>query len=88
MTKLCHCCNGSGEENDNVKTSARLVALRKASHLTQQLVAQEMEMSAPYLCLLEKGMRTWRPSQITAYEVAVMRLRKPERDIFKNSKNY
>ena len=79
MTKLCHCCNGSGEENDNAKTSARLVALRKANHLTQLQVSQDMEMKAPYLCLLEKGMRTWKPGQITAYEVAVMNLRKPKK---------
>lgn len=66
--KSCHCCNGSGVENDDLKTGARLKKLRLEAGISQKTIAKGLGLSASMLVFLERGERRWTPDLVYRYE--------------------
>ena len=59
--KPCHCCDGSGQETDNVKLGRSLSGLRLRKAYTLRAFAREMGISHTFLWQLENGKRNWTP---------------------------
>ena len=57
--KPCHCCAGSGEETDDVKTGRALSGIRLRAGITLREHARRMGISHTYLWQLENGKRSW-----------------------------
>lgn len=68
----CKHCEGSGLKLDNVKVGVQMASLRKKAGIGMRALADVMNISHSYACLLEQGERNWRPSLMDRYVEAVM----------------
>lgn len=73
MTKErpCHCCGGTGVENDHIAIGTRLKLKRQHADILAKEVAEKIGVSAQFLSDLEKGRRTWTEKLIADYERAL-----------------
>ena len=67
MSNHCHCCQGSGLEQDDRVLGQNLKKKRLAAGLTGVQMARALHISTSFLCQLEAGHRTWQPELVTAY---------------------
>ena len=67
MSKHCHCCNGSGVEQDDRVLGQNLKRKRLAAGMTGVQMARALHISTSFLCQLEAGHRTWQSGMVTAY---------------------
>lgn len=65
--KPCHCCGGTGKENDAVLIGHKLKKRRQAAGIQQKYVALRMGVSASFLSDLEHGRRYWTQTMIDKY---------------------
>jgi len=65
--KPCHCCEGSGKEQDDIKTGRALSGLRLRKGIGLRSMARRLSISHSYLCLLEHGLRKWDKAQVARY---------------------
>lgn len=67
----CHCCGGTGKENDAVLIGAKMKAMRQAAGIQQKFVALKLNISAAFLSDLEHGRRYWTQTMIDKYKEVV-----------------
>lgn len=67
--KPCRCCDGTGEEYDDISVGAEMRALRLKSNLTLEEMGSKMKrrFSQAYLSDLEHGRRGWSDRLIAEY---------------------
>jgi transcriptional regulator with XRE-family HTH domain len=70
-TKACHCCDGTGQETDNVKLGRALSGLRLRKQITLRAFARELGISHTYLWQLENGKRNWPAHLLKNYREAL-----------------
>lgn len=58
-TTACHCCSGSGREQDDAEIGKRFAAIRKSNGMSLREAARRMGISHTYLSQLEQGHRRW-----------------------------
>lgn len=66
-TVPCHCCQGSGQEIDQIHLGAEFRRLRKEKNVSMNEMARRMKISAPYLSDLERGKRNWTQSLVERF---------------------
>lgn len=68
-TKVCHCCEGSGEEFDHKFVGFAMRELRNKKGLTLAKLGQKMDppLHTTYLSDLERGARNWNERLISQY---------------------
>ena len=71
MKKPCHCCRGTGQENDHVAIGKNLRKLRESKGIKQLYVAEKLNVSQAYLSDLEAGRRRWSEVMIKSYKQVV-----------------
>ena len=57
--KSCHCCQGSGKEQDRVKHGRALSGLRLRAGISLRGMARMLHISHTYLWQMEHGTRNW-----------------------------
>jgi predicted transcriptional regulator len=57
---------------DNKKVGAEMRKIRKKAGVGMRAQAEMMKLSHSYTCLLEQGLRNWRPSLMDRYVEAIM----------------
>ena len=55
----CHCCGGSGKEEDLVQKGLALSGLRLRADVSMRAMARHLQISHTYLWQMEKGQRRW-----------------------------
>jgi transcriptional regulator with XRE-family HTH domain len=66
MTK-CHCCDGSGKEQDDVEIGSDMRERRLAAGVQLKAVAAGMGISSSMLVFLERGERRWDGQKICEF---------------------
>jgi len=69
--KPCHCCGGTGVENNHVKTGHELKTLRRLANMRLKEMADGLGISVSLLCDLEHGRRHWTQDRIEKYKEIV-----------------
>ncbi len=69
--ETCHCCGGTGKENDHIAIGERLRNLREFRGVHAKVVAKTLGISQSYLSDLEHGRRWWTMEKIQQYEKAL-----------------
>lgn len=67
----CHCCGGTGVENDHANTGHELKCWRVSRNYTLTYVAGKLGISESLLCDLEHGRRNWTQERIKKYREVV-----------------
>jgi predicted transcriptional regulator len=67
MSKSCHCCHGSGIEQDDYVLGRTMAKKRKAAGISQKDMAGYLKISNSFLAQLEAGTRHWKNEVIIAY---------------------
>jgi DNA-binding XRE family transcriptional regulator len=67
----CHCCAGTGVEEDDVLFGAVIRQLRLQKHINLRKLAQVLGISHSYLWQLEKGCRRWSPALVEKCQVVL-----------------
>ncbi len=73
MSKPCHCCRGSGVEEDDAITGLKMKRQRVAVAITQSDMARHCRISKGYLSQLEHGTRHWSTELLFLFTEAVKR---------------
>jgi len=71
LKKKCPKCNGTGEVLDSREFGREMRRIREKRGYMMKSVAEEMGVSAPYLCQLEKGYREWDSELIEKFKLAL-----------------
>lgn len=64
----CRHCGGSGQVRSEIELGIRMRQRREKAGLTLTAMANQLDLSAAYLCDLELGRRHWSPKLIEAYD--------------------